>query len=239
MRFPQPLTRGRLVRRYKRFLADVVLDDEAAGGAEPFTAHVPNPGAMLGLSDPGSTVWLSRSDAVHRKLPWTLHAVEAASGALVGVDTGWPNRLAAEALAAGALPGLSGYARVRPEVRYGDRSRADFLLQDDALPPLWVEVKGVTLSRERGLAEWPDCVSARGARHMDELAARARAGERAAVVFVVLRADCDRFALAADLDPAFAAALDLARTAGVEVVVAGCRLSPEAAVIDRLLAPAG
>ncbi len=235
MRFPQPLTRGRLLRRYKRFLADVQLDD----GAEPFTAHVPNPGAMLGLSDPGSTVWLSCSDATHRKLAWTLHAVEAASGALVGVDTGWPNRLVAEALAAGALPGLSGYARVRPEVRYGDRSRADFLLQADGLPPLWVEVKGVTLSREPGLAEWPDCVSARGARHMDELAARARAGERAAVVFVVLRADCPRFAVAADLDPRFAAAFDRARAAGVEVVVAGCRLSPGAATIDRPVALAG
>ena len=231
MRFPQPLTRGRLLRRYKRFLADVVPD----GGSEAVTAHTPNPGAMLGLSDPGAVVWLSRSDAPGRKLKWTLHAVEAASGALVGVDTGWPNRLVAEALAQGALPAFAGYDRIRPEVRYGERSRADFLLEADGRPPCWIEVKGVTLSRAPGLAEWPDCVSARGARHMAELAARARAGDRAAVVFVVLRADCDRFAVAADLDGAFALALAQARDAGGATVVAGCRLDPQGVSIDRVL----
>jgi sugar fermentation stimulation protein A len=163
--------------------------------------------------------------------------VEAASGAVVGIDTGWPNRLAAEALAAGALPALAGYQRVCAEVRYGERSRADFLLEADGRPPCWLEVKGVTLSRAPGLAEWPDCVSARGARHMNELAARARAGDRAAVLFVAMRADCDRFAVADDLDPAFAQALARAREAGVEAFAVGCRLSPEGVGIDRALLP--
>ena len=214
MRFPQPLRRARLVRRYKRFLAEVVFDGEAG----ETTVHVPTPGAMLGLNEPGRVAWLSRSPVATRKLPWTLELVEADGGTPVVVNTQQPNRLVAEALAAGALPELAGYARVRPEVRYGEASRVDFLLEGPDRPPCWVEVKGVTLSRTPGLAEWPDCTSARATRHVAELLARRAAGERAVVLFVVGRGDCDRFDLAADLDPAFAGALGRAYRAGVEVL---------------------
>jgi sugar fermentation stimulation protein A len=229
MDFPQPLTRARLVRRYKRFFADVVLDD----GTE-ITAHCPNPGAMLGLNAEGLACWLSKSADPKRKLAHTLEMVEA-DGALTVVNTLHPNRLVAEALAADAIPELSGYASHRREVRYGAASRVDFLLEGPDRPAAWVEVKGVTLHRGGGLAEWPDCVSARGARHMAELAEVAQLGARAVVLFVVQRADCDRFALAVDLDPAFARAFDAAAAHGVEVLVYGCEVSPARVRITRPL----
>ena len=232
MDFPQPLTRGRLAQRYKRFFADVALDD----GSE-ITAHCPNPGAMLGLNAPGQVCWLSRSDDPKRKLAHTLEIVEA-DGSPTVVNTLLPNRLVAEALAAGAIPELSGYGGHRREVKYGAASRVDFLLEGPDRPAAWVEVKGVTLHRGGGLAEWPDCVSARGARHMAELGEMTRLGDRAVVLFVVLRADCDRFELARDLDPAFAAAFDRVRASGVEALVYGCEVSPRRIVVGRRLASA-
>jgi len=246
MDFPQPLERGTLVSRYKRFFADVVMDDGRA-----ITAHCPNPGAMLGLNTPGLTAWLSKSDDPKRKLAHTLELVEA-DGGLVGINTMHPNRIAAEALAADAVPELTGYASHRREVRYGENSRVDFLLEHPDRAPcwleiknvnpnytvgsrVWLEVKGVTLSRETGLAEWPDCVSARGARHVQELAAKVAEGDRAVVLFVVQRTDCDRFALARDLDPRFADALDAALDAGVETLVYDCDLSPSGVKLRRSL----
>jgi sugar fermentation stimulation protein A len=217
MDFPQPLARGRLVRRYKRFLADVVLDGET----DAVTIHCPNPGSMLGLAEPGATVWLSRSPDPRRKLACTLELVEA-NGALVGVNTMHPNRLVAEALAAARIPELAGYDTVRAEVKYGDASRVDFLLEGSGRPNCWVEVKGVTLSRRPGLAEWPDCTSTRAARHLRELQAVATAGDRAVVLFVVQRDDCAAVSVAADLDPVFAAELERAARGGVEILAYGC-----------------
>jgi sugar fermentation stimulation protein A len=219
MQFPQPLARGVLVRRYKRFLADIVLDT-----GEPITAHCPNPGAMLGLDQPGLAVWVSRSDSRTRKLPHTLELVEA-DGGLVGVNTMLPNRLVAEALAGGMIAELAGYATVRPEVKYGAASRVDFLLTAPDRPACWLEVKNCHLMRTPGLAEFPDCVAARSTRHLKELEAMVAAGDRAVALFVVQRMDCDAFAACADLDPAFAAGLDHAAKAGVEVLVYGCDLS--------------
>ncbi len=229
MRLPQ-LQPARLLRRYKRFLADVVFED----GREA-TVHTPNPGAMLGLTTPGLKVWISTSAAKTRKLPHTLEMVEAPSGALVDVNTGRPNALAAEAVALGAISELSGYSDLRREVRYGEASRVDLRLEGPHRAPCWVEVKGVTLSRRPGLAEWPDCVSARAATHVRELAARARAGDRAVVLFVVQRGDCNQCEVAADLDPAFAQALDLAMAAGVEVLAYGCRITRDEMALDRQL----
>jgi sugar fermentation stimulation protein A len=214
MLFPQSLRRGRLVRRYKRFLADVVFDSPSGEGQET-TVHVANPGAMFGLAEPGVSVWCSLSPSKTRKLPFSWELVEVGAG-LVDVNTSRPNRLVAEALETGAIPELAGYTSIRAEVAYGERSRVDFLLEHPDRPPCWVEVKGVTLSRTPGLAEWPDCVSARGAKHMAELEARLEAGDRAVVLFVVQRTDCDRFAVAADLDPTYAKAAQQAFSHGVE-----------------------
>ena len=222
MRFPQPLTRGVLVRRYKRFLADVVFDGEA----EEVTVHVPNPGAMLGLDAPDSTVWLSRSDRPTRKLAWTLELVKA-DGAPVGVNTLTPNTLTAEALAVAAIPELAGYASVRREVRYGEASRIDFLLEHPGRPPCWLEVKNCHLRRTGSLAEFPDCRAARSEKHLRELEAMAARGDRAVQLFVIQRTDCDAFSACRDLDPSYARALDHAGAHGVEVLCYACAVGPE------------
>ena len=227
MQFPQPLSRGVLVSRYKRFFADVTLE-----GGEEITAHCPNPGAMLGLNMPGLPVWLSRSDDPGRKLAWTLEMVED-RGALAGVNTMHPNRLVAEALAAGSIPELAGYDSVRREVKYGEASRVDFLLEKGTGERCWLEVKNCHLSRTPPLAEFPDCVAARSAKHLRELEAMVRAGDRAVVLFVLQRTDCDAFAACRDIDPTFAAALDSAADAGVEVHIHACEMSIEAITLGR------
>ena len=227
MQFPSPLERGRLVQRYKRFFADVVLDD----GRE-VTAHCPNPGAMLGLNLPGLPVWLSISDSPTRKLPHTLELVEA-DGGLVGVNTMHPNRLVAEALAADAIPELSGYAEVRREVKYGANSRVDFLLTSPDRPPCWLEIKNCHLSRGGGLAEFPDCVAARSLKHLKELSREVEDGARAVMLFVIQRTDCDLFDTAPDLDPAYAAGLIDAADRGVEIICYGCDISSEAVRLVR------
>ncbi|WP_334164985.1 DNA/RNA nuclease SfsA [Phenylobacterium sp.] len=230
MDFPAPLLRGTLVARYKRFFADVVLED-----GTPVTAHCPNPGAMLGLNTPGLPCFLSASDDPKRKLRHTLELVEA-DGGLVGINTLHPNRLVAEALAADAIPQLTGYATHRREVRYGTNSRVDFLLEHPDRPRAWLEVKNVHLRRQPGLAEFPDCVAARSTKHLRELAQVVTEGDRAVVLFVVQRTDCDRFAPAADCDPKFAQALSEVREAGVEVLVYGCEITPAAVRIGSPIA---
>jgi len=227
MQFPSPLVRAQLVSRYKRFFADVVLED----GTE-ITAHCPNPGAMLGLNMPGLPCWISRSDDPKRKLAHTLELVEV-DGGLVGINTMHPNRLVAEALAAHAIPELTGYASIRREVKYGAASRVDFLLEDPDRPPCWLEIKNCHLRREGTLAEFPDCVAARSTRHLAELEAMVAEGHRAVALFVIQRTDCDRFSTAADKDPAFAQALTRVAAAGVEVLCYACEISPQAVGISH------
>ncbi|WP_299820944.1 DNA/RNA nuclease SfsA [uncultured Roseibium sp.] len=217
MKFPEPLVCGRLVKRYKRFLADVVLDED---GAE-ITAHCANPGSMLGLKEPGSRVWLSRSDNPKRKLKYSWEVMEA-DGALVGINTAHPNKLVEEALEAGRIAPLAGYHSLKREVKYGKNSRIDILLEGEGGSRVYVEVKNVHLMRQKGLAEFPDSVTARGAKHLAELADMVGQGHRAAMVFLVQRPDCDQISLAGDIDPTYAAAFDVAKAAGVEVYAIGC-----------------
>lgn len=221
MLFPRPMRHGILLRRYKRFLADVVFDD----GTET-TVHVPNPGAMLGLSMPGLGVWCSDSLSATRKLPLTLELVEA-DGGLVGVNTQNPNRIVAEALRTGAIPELTGYGSVRPEVKYGESSRIDVLLEDANRSPCWLEVKNCHLLRTPGLAEFPDCIAARSAKHLGELEAMVARGDRAVQLFVIQRTDADRFDTAGDIDKVYHVALRHAFRAGVEVLCYACRVEPD------------
>jgi sugar fermentation stimulation protein A len=231
MRFPSPLQNGVLVKRYKRFLADV----ELASG-ELVTAHCTQPGSMMGLIEPGRPVWLSKSDNPKRKLKYSWELVEVDLGAgpvIVGVNTGLPNRLVAEAIKAGEISQLTGYEGLKREVRYGENSRIDILLTAQELPQCYVEIKNVTLMRDTGLAEFPDAVTTRGAKHFRELAAMVAQGYRAVTVFVAQRADADRFTVARDIDPAYGEAFDMARAAGVEVVCYACAPSPEKIDIAR------
>ncbi len=234
MRFDPPLVPARLLRRYKRFLADVQFED-----GEAATVHCPNPGAMLGLDAPGARIWLSPARNPARKLRWTWELAEAPDGqggsGLVGINTGHPNRLAAEAIAAGSLPDLAGYPELRREVRYGKNSRIDLLLQAPERPDCYVEVKNVHLRRQGDLAEFPDCVTARGAKHLEELGDMVEQGHRAVMLYLVQRSDCSTFAIAADIDPAYARGLERALKRGVEALCVACMITPEEITVARPL----
>ena len=224
MRLPEPLIEGRLVQRYKRFLADVELADGTL-----VTAHCANPGAMLGLKAPGNRVLLSASTNPSRKLGYSWELVEAdlpSGRQWVGINTMRPNALVAEAFRERRLAPLAGYTMLRPEVRYAKASRVDFLATGEGLAPCHVEVKNCHLMRDAGLAEFPDCVAARSARHMDDLAQVVAEGGRA-VVIVVVQMQATRFDVARDLDPAFDKAFRHARAAGVSVHAYRCRISRE------------
>jgi sugar fermentation stimulation protein A len=230
MKFKSPLVRGTLLKRYKRFLADVRLEN-----GDCITAACPNTGAMLGLTTPGATVWLSRSESVTRKYPHSWELVEVAGLGLVGVNTGNPNAIAAEAIGAGLLPDLHGYTTLRREVKYGRNSRIDLLLEHEARPPCYVEVKNAHLFRQPGLVEFPDCVTERGTKHLDELARMVRAGARAAMLYLVQAEAPLRLALAGDLDPNYLKAFRRARKAGVEAFALCCKVTPEEITACRAL----
>ncbi len=223
MTYDQPLIRAVLLRRYKRFLADVTLPD----GRE-VTAHCANPGAMTGLAEAGTVVWLEPNNDPKRKLRYSWKLAEI-NGALVGIDTALPNKVVGAALRAQAVPALSGYKTVRAEVKYGENSRVDFLLTQPDLPDCYVEVKSANLCRKAGLVEFPDTVTKRGAKHMVDLAAMVAAGHRAVVLYLVQRTDCTAFAVADDIDPAYAAAFETARAAGVEALCHRAALTLEGA----------
>ncbi len=229
MQFPDPLIKATLVKRYKRFLADVVLPD-----GEAVTAHCPNPGSMIGNAAPGSEVWLSPARNPARKLKYTWELV-AVNGGLVGVNTAHPNGLVAEAIEAGRVPELSGYDRLRREVPYGTNSRIDLLLEGGPDgSPAHVEIKNVNLKRAE-TAEFPDAVTARGTKHLKELANIAASGGRAVMFFLVQRMDCDVVSIAGDIDPIYAKEFEQALTGGVEALCYSCKITTEAIMLDRRL----
>ncbi|MFT5181169.1 MAG: sugar fermentation stimulation protein A [Alphaproteobacteria bacterium] len=235
MQFPDPLLRGTLIKRYKRFLADVTLDSDPD---TLITAHCANPGSMLGLNAPGSQVWLSPARNPDRKLRYTWELLRV-DGGLVGINTAHPNKLVEEAIHDAKIDELCPYDTVRREVRYGKNSRIDLLLEGEGRPDCYVEVKSVTLKRDpsggeagggasgQGAAEFPDSVTKRGAKHLVELSDMVAAGHRAVMVYVVQREDCDHFKLAGDIDPAYADAFAAARAAGVEAICYTCKISPD------------
>lgn len=223
MHFQTPLIPAILLKRYKRFLADIRLED----GRE-VTAHCPNPGSMMGMADAGLKVWVEPNDDPKKKLKYGLRLIEK-DGAMIVVDTGIANKVAKEALLAGLVSNLAG--NVRSEVPYGDKSRVDFLIEKDG-QNTWVEVKSVTLSRQSGLAEFPDSKTVRGAKHLGELTKRVQAGDRAVMLYVISRDDCDRFAPAADIDPNYAMAERAAKDGGVEIMAVPVRASPSEVSLD-------
>jgi sugar fermentation stimulation protein A len=221
MRFSQALTSAILLRRYKRFLADVILDD-----GRTLTAHCPNTGSMLGCAEPGSRVWLSPAMGDRRKLAWTWELVEAA-GVLVGIHTGRTNRIVREAIETGTLREAAGYPRIRAETKYGiEGSRVDFLLESDTHPPCYLEVKNVTAAVKDGIALFPDAISARGTKHLREMQQMVREGHRALLVFCVQRGDVTEVRPADAIDPEYGRELRRALDAGVEAVAYRALVSP-------------
>lgn len=233
MKFAAPLIRGKLVKRYKRFLADVVLDS-----GEAVTATCPNTGSMMGLISEGLPVWLSTSDSPTRKYKHTWEMVEVDLGrgpALVGINTGHPNKLVAEAIEAGRITELAGYAALKREVRYGKNSRIDILLEDPKKGTCYVEIKNVHMMRRSGFAEFPDSVTERGAKHLVEMSDMVREGHRAVMVYLVQRGDAKSLSLARDVDAGYGKAYDAARAAGVEAIAVRCDVSPSQITVDKTI----
>jgi len=206
------LVSGTLVKRYKRFLADVKLD-----GGETVTAHCPNTGSMRGCSEPGRKVYLSASDNPRRKLNYTWELMEMPT-TLIGINTQIPNKLVQHSVMEGLVDELSGYTMVRPEVKSSDHTRLDLLFSRDGGEECWVEVKNCTLV-ENGLARFPDAVTIRGQKHLAELERLVSSGKRGVIFFLIQRMDAVSFSPAADIDPDYAKALKQAVRSGVEVVV--------------------
>ncbi len=224
MKFEQTLQKGTLIKRYKRFLADVELPS-----GEIVVAHCANSGSMFGCKEPGSTVWLSPNTNPKAKLNWRWEMLEV-GGALVGINTSRPNAIVEEAILQGGIPELSGYASLKREVKYGAASRIDILLEGPSSTSLaekcYVEVKNVTLKVGED-AQFPDSVTVRGTKHLRELMDMVAEGHRAVMVYLVQRGDCTAFAPAADIDKVYAETLGEAAKAGVELLCYTCDLTTD------------
>jgi sugar fermentation stimulation protein A len=224
--FPSTLIPATLLRRYKRFLADVELED-----GEQLTVHCPNTGAMTGCAEPGWPVWLSVSDSKTRKYPHTWELVQTADG-MACVHSARANQVVAEAVEAGKIEGLAAYPTIRREVKYGSGSRADLVLEGNG-PRCVVEVKSVTLRRQGGMGVFPDSVSERARKHLAELQSVVEAGDRAVIFFCVFHEGIDRVLPARDIDPAYCQALESALSAGVEAMAWRASVTPQGIVLDR------
>ena len=228
MKFPDPLIRATLEQRYKRFMADVTLEN-----GETVVAHCANSGSLLTAKEPGSEVWISPTRNPDRKLKYTWELIRCGRS-LVGINTSHPNGLVADAIESGKITELAGFDTLRREVKYGKNSRIDILLENNG-KLTYVEVKNVTFSRQKGLAEFPDSVTVRGAKHLVELSDMVAEGHRAVMVYLVQRQDCKSLAIADDIDPVYAEALTNARAAGVEVLCYSCKMSTKEIKVDRSL----
>jgi len=228
MKFDTPLLKGTLIKRYKRFLADVTLET-----GETVTAHCANSGSMLSVKDEGATVWLSPSTNPKRKLHYTWELIEV-EGHCVGINTAHPNALVADAIAAGQIADLTGYDTQKREVKYGQNSRIDVLLSDPEKGLCYVEVKNVTLKRG-DTADFPDAVTSRGAKHLRELGDMVEQGHRAVMFYLVQRPDCARMDLARDIDPTYDQEVQTALKRGVEVICYQCSVTPQEITITTPL----
>ncbi len=224
MKFNTPLIEGKLIKRYKRFLADVKLKN-----GEVVTAHCANPGSMQTVNIVDSKVWLSPTKNPNRKLKYTWEIIEIAKNK-IGINTSLPNTIVKEAINEKQIPELKGYTSLKSEVKYGKNSRIDILLRSDLKPDCYVEVKNVTMrrrSKDNNIAEFPDSVTARGKKHLLELTEMVSLGFRSVMFFLIQREDCDYFSIAEDIDPDYAVTLDKAMEAGVELLCYKCKLTPK------------
>jgi sugar fermentation stimulation protein A len=225
MKITQPLQKGTLIKRYKRFLADIQTEDQV------LTVHCPNSGSMKGLADTGNPVWISLAENPNRKLSYTLEFIEI-NGSLVGINTHRPNKIVHEALIQKKISSLSSYTKIQQEVRYGKNSRIDLFLTETGLPNAYVEIKNVTL-KEKNTALFPDAVTARGTKHLKELMEMKAQGHRAIMLYLIQREDCQIFSIAKDIDSLYATTLKQAIEAGVEILAYQCNLTPKEILLDK------
>ncbi len=228
MQFNTPLIEAKFIKRYKRFFVDAALPN-----GQVVTAHCANTGSMLGLIEEGATVWLSETDNPKRKLRYTLEIVQTPTS-LVGVHTGRPNKLVQEAIASGELEEFQNIATIKPEQKYGQNSRIDLLIEQTDGPPLYLEVKNVTL-QQNNVALFPDSVTSRGAKHLAELSAEVEKGNRAMMFYLVQRGDCEHFSPAVDIDPHYTAELKKAIASGVEAIAYECTITPNEIRLSKRL----
>ncbi|GAB6263372.1 DNA/RNA nuclease SfsA [Photobacterium sp. CCB-ST2H9] len=229
MNYPSPLQPATLIRRYKRFLADVTLPD----GTET-TMHCANTGAMTGCAEPGDTIWYSTSDNPKRKYAHSWELTETKAGHRICINTARANQIVVEALKNDLIPELSGYASLRTEVKYGtENSRVDIVLDDPLLPSCFIEVKSVTLLEQDGRGYFPDAVTTRGQKHLRELAEVAASGQRAVLFFAVLHSGIENVAAAHHIDPVYETLLKQAEKAGVEVFCYRADISPTALTLNQ------
>lgn len=230
MIFEPKLVKAQLIKRYKRFLFDAELHDGSM-----ITGSCPNTGSMRGLTDPGSTIYMCEHEqSKTRKYRYSLELVEA-DNTIVGINTARPNKLVEEAIFDGLISNLKDYQTMRREQKYGQNSRIDILLEDEALGKAFVEVKNVHFKRQEGLAEFPDSATARGAKHLYELADQTKLGHRAIMVYLIQRKDCDQFAICDELDPKYAEAFQHASQNGVEAFAVRCKITPDGIWPNQLI----
>ncbi|MBL94113.1 MAG: Sugar fermentation stimulation protein A [Alphaproteobacteria bacterium MarineAlpha3_Bin5] len=232
MHYPTKLIIGHLIKRYKRFLADVELEDGTI-----VTAHCPNSGSMESVKTPGAKVWLSPAKNKNRKLKFTWELIQVRD-TLVGINTNLSNKIVVEGIENGLIPELDGYTILTQEVPYGQNSRIDILLRSPDKPDCYVEVKNTTLRRQwnkEGLVEFPDAVTKRGTKHLRELAEMVKHGNRSIMFFLVQREDANRFCIAEDIDPEYGATFKEAIKCGVEVLCYTCSLTTERIKINSAI----
>ncbi|MEI8594735.1 DNA/RNA nuclease SfsA [Photobacterium sp. Hal280] len=229
MNYTPSLQPATLIRRYKRFLADITLPDGTVT-----TIHCANTGAMTGCAEPGATIWYSTSDNPKRKYAHSWELTQTQDGHWICINTARANQIVVEALKNNHIPELSGYASLRTEVKYGtENSRVDIVLDDPLLPSCFIEVKSVTLLEENGRGYFPDAVTTRGQKHLRELADVAATGQRAVLFFAVLHSGIENVAAAHHIDPVYDELLEQAEKAGVEVLCYRAEISPTALTLSQ------
>ena len=221
MKFSRPLVKAKFLKRYKRFFSEHILADGST-----IIAHCPNPGAMTGIAEEGITSWLSKRDDPKRKLKWTWELVNKNNN-FIGINTHNPNNIIHEAINSNQIVELSGYETIRREVKYGENSRIDILLQSNNKNDCYLEIKNVHLSRYKNMVEFPDSVTERGKKHLLELSKVVESGKRAVLLFLIQRNDCTTFKIANDIDPKYFEAFKKAFYIGVEVICISSIISPE------------
>ncbi len=225
MNFEKILISGELIKRYKRFFVDVKINKSTV------TAHCPNTGSMLGLLDKGNKVWLSKTDNIKRKLKYTLQFIEY-ENTKIGINTHLTNKIVYEALNNKYIENFKNFENIQKEVKYGSNTRFDFLVCSNNRKA-FIEVKNVTLSRKKGIAEFPDAVTSRGLKHIDELLNASKEGYEVYILYVIQRDDCKKFEVAKDIDPRYYELLTKAVKKKLKILCYDCKISSKGIKLNR------